>query len=198
MGNSVFPTLPGLEFDVAKTPNWSTIVHQTVSGREQRGSYFSEPIWKWTLSFSVLRQVAAFAEYQSLIGFINARQGKFDSFLYSDPTDNSVTAQNFGTGDGVATAFQLKRSLGAATDRVKDLNGTPSIYKNGVLQTLTTDYTISSSGLVTFVTPPAIADALTWTGGYYWRVRLDMDAVEFKNFATQLWGVKSLAFVSVK
>ena len=198
MSNAVFPVLPGLMFDVAKAPRWSTVVHSTSSGKEQRGGFYSRPYYRWTLSFEFLRQAAAFAEYQSLVGFYNARQGQFDSFLYSDPTDNAVTTENFGTGDAAATAFQLKRAVGGASESIYNLNGAPQIYKAGVLQTVTTDYAISSTGLVTFVSAPAAAAALTWTGSFYWRVRFDTDQTEFRNFASQLWGVKSLSFVSVK
>lgn len=198
MSQAVFPVLPGLEYDVAKSPTWSTVVHSTASGKEQRGGFYSRPYYRWVVSFSVLRQAVAFAEYQSLIGFYNARQGRLDSFLYSDPTDNAVVAENFGTGDGTATAFQLKRAVGTSSESIFDLNGAPLIYIAGVLKTVVTHYNISATGLVTFVTAPAAAAALTWTGAYYFRCRFEADSAEFRNFMSQLWGVKSLSFVSVK
>jgi uncharacterized protein (TIGR02217 family) len=202
MSQAIFPNLPGLTWNVIKAPLWSTKVQQSVGGKEVRAQFFSRPIYTWTLVYELLRQGSAFLEFQTLIGFFNARQGKFDSFLFTDPVDNSVITQNFGTGDGVTTAFQLVRDYGAAgftgRENVYDLNGAASIYVAGVLKTLTTDYSISATGVVTFVGAPAAAAALTWTGSYYWRVRFDLDQAEFNNFLSQLWEAKKITLVSVK
>jgi uncharacterized protein (TIGR02217 family) len=202
MSQAVFPSLPGLKWDVLKAPSWSTKVQRSVGGKELRAAFYSAPIYTWTLSYEILRQASAFQELQTLVGFFNARQGMFDSFLFADPSDSSVTTQNFGTGDGVKTAFQLVRDYGAGgftgRENVYDLAGAPSIFVNGVLKTVTTDYTVSASGVVTFVAAPAAAAALTWTGSYYWRVRFDLDQAEFNNFLSQLWEAKKITFVTVK
>lgn len=205
MSSAIFPTLPGLMWDVLKSPTWNTKVQQSVSGKEVRATFFSSPIWKWTLQYEVLRQATAFQEIQSLIGFFNARQGKFDSFLYSDPSDNAVAGQNFGTGNGSATQFQLVRDYGAggfaARENVFDINsgpGAPAIRVAGVLKTVTTDYTIGATGIVTFTTAPAAAAALTWDGSYFWRVRFNDDTTDFNNFLNQLWEAKKISFVTAK
>src|SRR4051812_12387575 len=110
MSNAIFPTLAGLAWDVLKTPLWSTSVQQSVSGKEIRAQYFSTPIYRWRLSYELLR-ASAVAELQTLIGFFHARQGKFDSFLFSDPADNAVVQHGFGLGNGTTVAFQLQRTL---------------------------------------------------------------------------------------
>src|SRR4051812_30223026 len=109
MSNAIFPVLPGLLWDVKKTPQWSTKVQPATSGKELRLSYYSAPIYKYSLAYEVLRQATAFLELQTLVGFFNARQGKYDSFLFQDPNDNAVTSHGFGIGDGATTAFQLQR-----------------------------------------------------------------------------------------
>jgi uncharacterized protein (TIGR02217 family) len=181
-----------------RTPTWSTNIQKTVSGREVRASFFSVPIYTYSLTYEVLRQGAAFLEWQALFGFYNARGGAFDSFLLDDPNDDTVTAMNFGTGDGVTTTFQLGRSLGGFFEPIYNTHSTPLIYKGGVLQTVVTDYTISSSGLVTFVVAPAAAAALTWTGTYYWRVRFSDDSIDFENIMYQFWAAKKVDLVTVK
>lgn len=205
MSNAQFPVLPGLTWDVVKSPTWNTKVQQSVGGKEIRSAFFSAPIWRWTLKYDVLRQASAFQELQTLVGFFNARQGRFDSFLYSDPTDNAVIGQNFGTGTGSATQYQLVRDYGAGgfigRENVYDINNSPSvpkIYVNGVLKTLTTDYTINSVGVVTFVVAPPAAQPLTWDGFYNWRVRFADDVAEFNNFLSLLWEAKQIAFVTAK
>jgi uncharacterized protein (TIGR02217 family) len=198
MSQAVFPTLAGLTWNVIKAPLWSTKVQRSAGGKELRAAFWSAPIYTWTLTYEMLRQAAAFTEFQTLIGFFNARQGMFDSFLFTDPVDNAVVTQNFGTGDGVKTQFQLVRTYGGNNENVFDTNAVPQIFVNGVLKTVTTDYSISATGLVTFVVAPGAALAVTWTGSYYWRVRFDIDQAEFNNFLSQLWEAKKITFVSVK
>ena len=198
MSNSVFPSLPGLTWDVKKRPQFRTIKQTTASGKEVRIALMSYPIWQFELSFELLRSAAAFAEMQTLAGFFNQMLGDYDTFLFNDPTDNSVTAQNFGTGDGTTTTFQLLRTMGGFIEPIQNVNGSPSIYENGTLKTVTTDYTIGSTGIVTFAVAPAAGVALTWTGNFYFRCRFDMDVMEFSNFMNQLWAAKKVAFVSVK
>jgi uncharacterized protein (TIGR02217 family) len=197
MSNSVFPVLNGLQWDVKRTPYWNTLVQTGASGKEARLAQWTYPLWTWEMSFSKLDAGTA-AELQSLAGFYNARQGQFDTFLYTDPDDNAVTDYQFGTGNGTATQFQLRRAMGAFIEPVTDVNVLTNIKKAGVTQTNPTNYTISATGLVTFTAPPANAAALTWTGSYYWRVRFDTDSTEFNNFMAHLWECKSIKLRQVK
>ena len=81
---------------------------------------------------------------------------------------------------------------------VFDVNSTPQIFVNGVLQTLTTHYTISATGLVTFVTAPAGALSVTWTGTYYRRMSFLQSTAEFTKFMSNLWSLKTLELISQK
>lgn len=192
MSNQVFPSLPGLSWSVIKTPEWSTTVHKAVSGKELRGSLRAYPVYLFTLSYEFLRQQAAFPEIQSLLGFFNARQGAFDNFLYTDPNDYTVTNENIGTGNGSTTGFQLTRSQGGFIEPVMNLNGNPTVKVNGVTKTLGGDYTISSTGFITFSAPPPNTHQVVWTGSYYYRCRFDEDMNDFENFMNQLWTLKKL------
>jgi hypothetical protein len=53
-------------------------------------------------------------------------------FQYQDIDDYTVTAQEFGEGDGTTTDFQLVRTLGGFDEEVLAPIGTPSIYLDGV------------------------------------------------------------------
>jgi uncharacterized protein (TIGR02217 family) len=160
-----------------------------------RAALQSYPLWTFKLSYEVLRAAAAYSELQTLAGFFLSVKGSYDSFLYSDPTDNTVTAQAFGVGDGATQQFQLVRAWGSFVEPTMAINGTPSIYVGGVLKTLITDYTIDGLGMVTFVTAPASSAALTWTGSYYYRCRFTNDAAEFNQMMRDLWELKTLEFV---
>lgn len=200
MSNAVLPTLLGLEWNVKKSPMFRTKIQSSVSGKELRSSFMAYPLWKFRLSYSVLRSAAEYAEMQTLIGFFLQRRGSFDDFLYTDPDDNSATDQSFGTGNGTTAAFQLLRTLGGFAEPVQNLNGTPTIKVAGVTKTAVTHYNIGSTGIVTFTAGniPTGAQALTWSGSYYIRVRFMQDEAEFNQFLFQLFDLKKLEFISVK
>ena len=138
-------------------------------------------------------------ELQTIAGFYESRQGTFDSFLFTDWLDNGVTDMQFGTGDGTTTQFQLTRAFGAGgftyAAPVQNVNTLTNIKKAGVTQTLTTHYTISATGLVTFVTAPAAAAALTWSGTFYYRCRFKDDIMDLQNFMYQLWDLGQVVLI---
>lgn len=195
MSNNIFPVLPGLTWDIGMAPQFNTKVQRAVSGFEVRAAYRVYPLWTFKLKSELLRDTVANNELQPLIGFFNARLGAFDSFLHSAPSNNAVTAQAFGTGTGAQVAFQLVRSYGGYAEPVQNLNGAPAIYVNGVLKTLTTDYTISATGLVTFVVAPGNGLPLTWTGAFYYRCRFLEDEIDPLQFMNNRYSLSKLEFV---
>lgn len=131
MGNAVFPSLPGLAWDITRTPVWSTTERKSAAGRAFRSANYSYPLYRVKLAFDVLRQSGALAEMAQLAGFYNAVGGAFDSFLWIDPDDNAVVAQAIGTGNGSATQWQLIRAFGGFVEPVFDVAGTPTILIDG-------------------------------------------------------------------
>ncbi len=88
MSNSVFPTLPGLDVSVKRTPTFDTAVQQARSGKELRASWRANPRYVYKLKFNVLRSVAALQEVQTLVNFFETHRGRWDSFLFNDPYDS--------------------------------------------------------------------------------------------------------------
>lgn len=198
MSNAVFPSLPGLSWNIIKSPIWKTHVQESVSGKELRSALMNYPLYKWSLNYEVLRAEAAYTELQQLMGFFNARKGAFDSFLYPDPDDNTVTNYQFGIGDGSTTGFQLARVYGSFVEPVQNVNTITNIKVAGVIKTNPANYTINSTGFVTFAVAPTAGQAITWSGTYYWRVRFLQDVADFDQFMRDLWTLKKLEFRSVK
>ncbi len=193
---NVFPTFQGITWDISKTPTFNTTTHRSASGYEVRNALMQYPLWKFSLAFELLADSSSSgSDLKTLVGFFNKCQGSFAAFYYTDPTDNAVTAQTFGTGNGSTLSFQLTRTYGGFTEPVQNLNAAPSIYVNGVLQTLITNYSISPTGMVTFVTAPAGSAVLTWTGTFYYRVRFVNDTAEFNQFMYNLYELKQLEFI---
>lgn len=198
----IFPSnLPGLAWDVLKTPFSSTRVMTARSGLEYRAANWSYGKYKWELNYTVLRQNrGGLTELQQLMGFCLQMQGMFANFLYSDPTDNSVTQQPLGLGNSSQTVFPLLRTFGGWTDPNLVLNAMTTVYLNG---TPTSAYTIVQVGQygpdsIQFNSAPGAGVQVSATFSYYWPVRFLQDDPEFTNFAYQFWSQKKLDFQSVK
>lgn len=194
MSNALYPTLAGLTWNTGKTPLFNTIIQRSVNFNELRGSFTSTPIYSLLLQYDLLRDDATYNELKTIMGFFLARQGDFDSFLYLDPDDSVALLQQFGTGDGATKDFQLTRSLGNFTEACANIGVGPTIYVNGVAKVITTDYTINSAGLVSFVAAPAGAAVITWSGLYYYRCRFNTEntPVAFNQFMSKLWELKQV------
>lgn len=201
MSQAVFPAMPGLRWGSVKTPMWSTKIQRSASGRELRAAYYSAPLYKISLSYEVLRS-GALAELQTMVGFFNARKGSFDSFLYRDPEDNSVTDHLFGVAIAGQTQYQLLRAYGGHLEPVlaPQLTGDGAVVisVNGAPQTAGTHYTLGVDGLVTFVNPPEAGHVLRWSGNFYYRVRFMQDSADFDNFLYQLWALKKIEIQTTK
>ncbi|HLH29835.1 MAG TPA: DUF2460 domain-containing protein [Terriglobia bacterium] len=197
MSNIVFSPPPYLAWSVFKSPQFNTVVQSATSGKTVRVALWSNPIWTFKLTWDVIRDGNATpSDIQTLIDFFLARQGSFDTFLFTDPTDNSVSNQQFGTGDGTTLSFQLTRTWASFAEAIQNTNGAPVIKKNGVTLSAGVDYSINSTGLVTFSVAPATSAVLTWTGSFFYRLRFKNDLQEFENFLFNLWSAKTVELVS--
>lgn len=199
MSNAVYPVLPGLAHGQMRTvlPPPVTI-RTTPARREYRARDAQLPRYAYTLPYEFLRSSAARLELQTLVGFYNARGGPFESFLFTDGADNTAATALFGTGDGSTTDWQLVRPFGGFAEPVRSPNGAPAIYVAGVLKTAVTHYTVSATGLVSFVTAPSVGQALTWSGSFYRRVRFDGDRLDITQFLRTLWEAKRVQLISTE
>ncbi|WP_315399083.1 DUF2460 domain-containing protein [Neisseria sicca] len=198
MGNAIFPTFPGLKWGRKKTAVWSTGTQKSASGRELRTAYYTYPQWRFSLSFEVLRTKASVNELEQLAGFFNARKGSFESFLYEDPTDNAVTDQLIGNTVQGVTRYQLVRSMGGFIEPVLAVKERPAVKVGGVALTYGRDYSVTDKGVLVFNTPQTPGRPITWTGGFYFRVRFTSDTVDFENVLGSLWAAQKIEFTSVK
>lgn len=132
MSNMIFQPPMGVQWDIKKRPRYKTIVQDTVSGRGQlRLQNQLYPIWEYEFSWDYLpggeqSGVGANNAYAQVLGFFMSMKGSFDTFLFSDPNDNSVVMMPFGSGDGSTTAFQLMRTIGSGVDIVQNLDNSLS------------------------------------------------------------------------
>jgi len=210
---ATFPVLPGLGWSVSKAPRFATRIQRAVSGRELRVVEQPNPIWTWTLTYSLLRDAhdaraasgpgIGYDELRTLAGFFLQQQGSFQPFLFADPTDDTASAQAIGTGDGSATVFQLVRTMGAAlpgggfAEPITAPDAVSAIYFDGVRQSMSGYVVDAATGLVTFASPPPAGQLVTADFTYFFRVRFADDSTEFENFMFQLWALKQVRLQSV-
>ncbi|MEO5331076.1 MAG: DUF2460 domain-containing protein [Magnetococcus sp. YQC-5] len=197
---AVFPSLPGLSWELKKTPEFRTSIQTASSGREQRGAFRAYPVWRFSLLFDWLRAGNPRNEYETLQGFILGRRGSFESFLFLDPTDSICADMPFGVGDGEQTAFQLTRAFGfygsfSFVEPVENIKTLTAIRVNGATLSAPNDYAISATGLVTFTAPPAVGAVLTWSGVFYFRCRFGEDTADFARTLPNLWELRELTFI---
>lgn len=196
-----FPALAGQGWSVHKKPMFSTRIASHVSGREARTPFYSYPLYEFEVMIEGLDSNGTWTglganSLQSLMGLYLQCQGQFGTFLYTDPTDDTATAQALAVGDGVTTAFTFVRTLGGFTDPVGWVLSIGHVYLNGVNQT--TGWTLTAPNILTFSTAPGAGVAITADFTYAFNCRFLDDQEDFENFMSGLWKVQSLKFRSVK
>jgi hypothetical protein len=197
-----FPALPGLGWSVHKRPSFSTRVANHVSGREVRAALYAFTLYEFELTFDGLDSNGTYVgltanSLQSLMGFYLNVQGQFGTFLYADPSDDIVTGQLLGHGDGATTSFTCLRALGSFAEPVGWVTSLTNVYLNGVAQPSST-YSLTQPNTLVFNSAPGVGVELSADFSYAFVCRFLEDAEDFEEFISGLWQVKSLKFRSVK
>jgi len=185
-----FPTYrlpPDIEAGAQGGPEFATVIQESVSGQEQRVRVWAKCRAKYDIGYSVMNSADPVGNYRAVVALFYAHAGRFRPFRFKDWGDFEASNTWFGTGTGAQVGFQLSKTydpsqvlLGAPgtyfyTRDIYLPATTPVIRVNGVVQTVTTHYTIGSTGLVTFVTAPPSGHAVTWDGEFDIPVRFDVD-----------------------
>jgi len=197
-----FPALPGQGWSVHKKPNWSTIVAPHVSGREVRFANYQYPLWDFEATFDGLGSDAVSypglgaQSLQSLMGLFLQCQGQFGTFLYTDPTDNSVAGQIFAIGDGSTTSFAFARALGGFVEPVGWVTSISVVTVGGVAQSA--GWSLVTPNSLVFATAPTSGELVGGSFGYAFECRFDDDSLDFEQFGQNLWTLESLKFRSVR
>ena len=160
MSDTIFPSFPGLSWDVKRSDRRATMIQSSANGREVRIPRSQDPLWDFELSYEFLRDDVVHDELNTLLAFWEARQGAYDSFLLDLSTitqlasDGLLTAAQMGVGNGAKTAFQITH---------------PRLGFN--LYNLGADLAVNTGNLVLY--PQALNNAV-WTGSG-WTVTANSD-----------------------
>lgn len=177
------------------SPAWSTQIVSGRAGTEQRRQLWTLPRHRITgMSWSNLENAST--KLDALYAFYMARKGSLEAFVLFDfDAYRTWTKAYVATGTGALATFDLPAKSGTSY----------SIYVNGVLQTVTTHYTITAGAgsngrdRIVFTFNPALGHIIeaTFTGQRAFVVRFAEDNMSYRAFSVRLYEV-GLSFIEVK
>ncbi|MDQ1326710.1 MAG: hypothetical protein QG564_1846 [Campylobacterota bacterium] len=138
-----------------------TNIIENDGGFEQRNRNWTQTRSIYSIDAgAVTKQPDGALSFVNLQNFFNACQGKFYGFRFKDFNDYTASTTTGRLGQGVGTGkmtYQLTKRYFVSgfnfyRDIYKPVSATLKVYKNTVLQTLTTHYTIDyTTGVVSFI-----------------------------------------------
>ncbi|MET0360726.1 MAG: DUF2460 domain-containing protein [Sphingobium sp.] len=199
-----FPLAIGREASV--TPAFSTQIVESPSGHERRSSDWADA----RLSFDAGPGVRSDADMATLIAFFRARRGAARGFRFTDPFDDrscDVGAtpgpldQRLGIGDGVTTAFQLRRFYGEGEDAqeravTRPKPGTIRVAINGEEQG--DGWSHDGLGVIAFDAAPADGAILTAGFRFDVPVRFAEDRLEINRATFAAGAAPSVPLVEIR
>lgn len=159
-------------------PGFKTTVVTLKSGSEKRNQDWSQSRGSWDLSYGMQHKV----DFMAVLRFFYARKGRAFGFRFKDWSDFEVERQTFATTDGADNTYQLTNTYedddGYSYVRTitKPVLGTVSVWRNNILLTSPTQYTLDyNTGIVTLASAGLAGHALEWEGEFDVPVRFDRD-----------------------
>ncbi len=193
-----FPT--DIAYGSAGGPEYFTDIVVTHSGYEQRNVNWAQARARYNVAQGVKTQ----AQLDTLIAFFRARKGRADGFRFKDWTDYQATDQNIGTGDGVATVFQLRKNYinGSITEIrtiTKPVAGSVVIKFDDVVENPSNYSVNTTTGEITFTGAPSASVQITASFEFDVPVRFDTDrlSASLDNYGSYSWSDIPLVEVRV-
>lgn len=163
--------------------DWRTQVLHLASGAEVRNSKWARGRRRWEVGSAI----SNLADLQALVSFFDARSGALHGFRFRDPLDHQSCGpgemvqfddQELGQGDGVATTFQLIKSVDQASRAIhRPVADTVSIGMDGAI--MENGWSVATdTGLVTFDAPPPLNAVISAGFEFDVPVRFDSNQIE--------------------
>jgi uncharacterized protein (TIGR02217 family) len=182
------------------------------------GSGFEERNARWADSRRVYNAgygVRSLDQLHAVIAFFEERRGQLTGFRWRDPADYKscppgaspqATDQRIGTGDGIATTFQLSKTYGSAyapytRTITKPVAGTVAVAVAGTVKTPGTQVTIDvTSGRIVFLPGHIPATGAAVTAGFEFDVpvRFDTDRLDVSVRGFNHGAIPNIPIVEVR
>ena len=198
-----------LSFGSIGGPERRTDVVTLANGYEERNTPWAHSRRRYDAGLGM----RSLDDIDTLISFFEARQGQMYGFRWKDWSDYKsgkasanvdFSDQTLATGDGSATDFQLVKTYVSgphsyARPITKPMAGTVRVAVDGVELAETTDFTVNTTnGLVTFVSAPAAASAITAGFEFDVPVRFDSDHIHTSIASFQAGDAPNVPVVEVR
>jgi len=119
------------------------------------------------------------------------RQFKYSADVYHKRPERVGPVNCFIQCRNGRGSFRPRRILLSVFLQTNTVFASPS--NNGVAKSPAT-YTISNTGMVTFLDIPVSGNVIQWSGAWYYRCRFTDDTLDFDEFAHYFWDAKKVAF----
>lgn len=198
-----------LSFGSVGGPERRTEVVTLQNGFEERNTPWAEARRRYDAGVSL----RSLDDIEEMIAFFEARQGQLHAFRWKDWADfkscrSSAMVgfedQLIGTGDGVLAAFQLVKTYASGPSSqvrriMKPVAGTVRVGLQGDELQEGVHFGINlETGVVTFVTPPAVGEAVTAGFEFDVPVRFDVDRIQVSVASFQAGDVPHVPVVEVR
>ncbi len=195
---ATFPDIATVGWSIEITPRFSTGVASHSSGRESRVVSRAWPLFDIELTYELLRCATAYEELQAIAGFFESMGGADTPFWFAPPGLSAVSGQAIGNGDGSTVTFSLQASIGAFTGPVCGASGVAAVYLDGVSQSSGWTVTSGYGPTISFAAAPSAGVSITADFGVLWLCRFADDVIEFEQFLSMLFALKTLKLRTVR
>jgi uncharacterized protein (TIGR02217 family) len=188
-------------------PERRTEIVALASGREERNARWAHSRRRYDAGYGI----KTFEALSQVIAFFEERRGMLHGFRWRDRLDHSSAApgvvvsaldQALGVGDGETDSFQLVKTYGAAfapyaRPIAKPVAGSVRVAVDGV--ELDDGFSWdATTGVVRFIEPPGVGDAVTAGFLFDVPVRFDTDYLEVDLSAFAAGAIPKIPLVEIR
>lgn len=188
-------------------PERRTRIVELASGDEERNASWANSRRRYDVSYGVRRA----DDLAAVVAFFEARNGRLYSFRFKDWSDYksclpsaapAPTDQIIGTGNGSITTFALAKTYASGAQSwaraiLKPVAGTVTVSLNGVAQG--SGWSVNTTtGIVTFVAPPATGAVIRAGFEFDVPVRFDTDELPVTLDIERTGSIPSIPLIEVR
>lgn len=193
---------PDVNIGPSGGPGFLTTIQPTAGGHEQRNMNWSKARCSYDVAYAVKTQIL----FEAVLSFFYSMGGRAQAFRFKDWSDYRATGEIIGTGTAspALDTFQLIKtytfgSLSYVRTITKPVEGTLTVYVDGVEQVETTDYIVDyDTGIIVFNDPIGAGDVVTADFEFDVPCRFDTDKLTAVAVTRDIISVESIPLVEVR
>ena len=188
-------------------PERRTQIVELASGDEERNASWANSRRRYDVAYGIRRA----DDLAAVVAFFEARNGRLHGFRFKDWGDHksclpsgtpSPTDQSIGTGNGATSAFQLAKRYASGSQTwvrtiAKPVAGSVAVALNSAPQA--SGWSVdTTTGVITFTTPPSAGVAVTAGFEFDVPVRFDTDVLDVTLDLERLGSITSIPLLEIR